>query len=353
MAARNPLVVISGLIQELPTGDTVNGAGSGGSGYGAPVWGLGNSETLGSSHNGKLLMFDQSRLNLYLNGDWSVQTSTLAVTLGSAATLGSGWWCDLVVDGSNPLAVTASGTDKIDPVWAQNNADNPSAPAMWTNGVSSGSVVPRMIVRVVCDGARFFTFKRSGSTHLAVLTSGTSWVTPLGVRTGIVELQGGGGSGGKSNSVSLNGGGGAAGAYVKSTISLTPGAAVTYAVGAGGAAQTVANTGGNAGGATSMTGVNVANGGAGGGTSWTIQPVGASAPATTSSLLGVSGGPAYAGTSTTNSFGGTSQYGRGSFRAGTTTAAAASGYGSGGVGAISTAGTDSTAGMPGVIVITY
>lgn len=68
-------------------------------------------------------------------------------------------------------------------------------------------------------------------------TSGSgTWTVPAGVTSVTVEMCGGGGSGGASNTYMTSGGGGA-GCIRNYTISgLTPGSSINYSIGAGGAA---------------------------------------------------------------------------------------------------------------------
>ena len=118
-------------------------------------------------------------------------------------------------------------------------------------------------------GSTIFPAPAAGKTRrFLTLTSGTSWTVPTGVEFVNVTLYGGGGSGGGGNNstsyaVSANG---KAGQCVSSTLTTTPGASITYAIGAGGSGVGV-NTTGGAGGTTTFTGATSASGGLGGGSS--------------------------------------------------------------------------------------
>ena len=97
------------------------------------------------------------------------------------------------------------------------------------------------------------------------LTSGTSYTVPAGVTYLNVSLLGGGGGGGggyTSNNISpaTNG---TSGAYIHSTLSTTPGATITYAIGAAGGGGS-GNSQGGTGGTTTFTGATSAAGGGGG-----------------------------------------------------------------------------------------
>ena len=95
-----------------------------------------------------------------------------------------------------------------------------------------------------------------------ILTSGTSYTTPVGCNNIYVEVVGGGGGGGAgTGGNNLNGGAGGGGGYAAKYYSgVSPSTAYTYAIAAGGAAA-------SAGGSTSFTALGVtitANGGGAG-----------------------------------------------------------------------------------------
>lgn len=96
--------------------------------------------------------------------------------------------------------------------------------------------------------------------YLTTLTSGTSYTVPTGVTYLNVTLRGGGG-GGSGAGAGLKASGGQ---IVSSTLSVTSGASITYAIGAGGTAGTSTPTSGGQGGTTTFTGATSAVGGAGG-----------------------------------------------------------------------------------------
>ena len=88
--------------------------------------------------------------------------------------------------------------------------------------------------------------------NIVTLTSGTSWTVPTGVTSIIATLVGGGGGGGSVNTVSGNDA--RPGQLIRTTVATTPGASITYAIGAGGVAE-------SSGGTTSFTGATSAVGG--------------------------------------------------------------------------------------------
>jgi hypothetical protein len=104
----------------------------------------------------------------------------------------------------------------------------------------------------------------SKTAFRTMLTSGTSYTVPAGVTYLNVTLIGGGGGAG------FDGGGrsvkaGFPGQKISSTLSTTPGASISYAIGAGGAASALSSTSyGSTGGTTTFTGATSATGGTGG-----------------------------------------------------------------------------------------
>lgn len=103
------------------------------------------------------------------------------------------------------------------------------------------------------------------SQYQKVYTSNTSWTAPCNVSKVTVEAWGGGGAGGGtegSGSNSRSGGGGGGGGFIRSTVTVTPGANYTITVGAGGAK--VVRGSGNNGENSSFGTLVTANGGKGG-----------------------------------------------------------------------------------------
>jgi hypothetical protein len=97
------------------------------------------------------------------------------------------------------------------------------------------------------------------------LTSGTSYTVPAGVTYLNVTLNGGGGGGASSGSservASSNG---KPGQRISSTLSVTAGSSIDYAIGAGGTGGSgSAFAAGGAGGSTTFTGATTASGGEG------------------------------------------------------------------------------------------
>lgn len=132
------------------------------------------------------------------------------------------------------------------------------------------------------------------------LTSGTSYTVPTGVTYLNVTCVGGGGGGASYNSANIEYcGDGLGGQIISSTLSVTAGDSIVYAIGAGGTGA--ANQSGNTGGTTSFTGATSASGGSGGnvgilsagkvGQAGLVSPNGGSFAGTTSgSAYGGAGG---------------------------------------------------------------
>ena len=173
-----------------------------------------------------------------------------------------------------------------------------------------------------------------------VLTSGTSYTTPAGCNSILVEALGGGGGGGRG--ATCTGGGGAG--YVKKYFTVSPSTAYTYAIGAGGASRST-NGVGNAGGSTTFTvGVDtITAGGGAGGPNTADTAAGGTATNGDINVPGQKSG--YGSTLATSSYGGNSIYGSG----GSLTTVTASGFGAGGAGNITA--NPSGAGSAGIIYI--
>jgi hypothetical protein len=94
---------------------------------------------------------------------------------------------------------------------------------------------------------------------LVTLTSGTSYTVPAGVTYLNVTLQGGGAGAYSSTSTNVSQNA-SAGQMISSTLAVTPGASIAYAIGAGGTAGN-GGTQAGAGGTTTFTGATSAVGG--------------------------------------------------------------------------------------------
>jgi len=173
-----------------------------------------------------------------------------------------------------------------------------------------------------------------------VLTSGTSYTTPAGCNSILVEALGGGGGGARGAGLPGSGGGGG---YVKKYFTVSPSISYTYAIGAGGASRTSDGTG-NSGGNTTFT-VGVTTITAGGGTGGINNSASTSTGGTaTNGDINVPGQNSVSAASAGVTAGGDSIYGSG----GSATTQNAGGFGAGGAGL--TSGTTG-AGSAGIIII--
>lgn len=104
----------------------------------------------------------------------------------------------------------------------------------------------------------------SKTRRVETLNSGTSWTVPAGVEfVNATLIGGGGGGGGGDNTTNARGSDGLGGQIVTTTVTTTPGASITYAIGTGGSGGGT-NTTGTTGGTTTFTGATDALGGLGG-----------------------------------------------------------------------------------------
>lgn len=107
----------------------------------------------------------------------------------------------------------------------------------------------------------------SKTPRIVTLNSGTSWTVPATVTTVNATLIGGGGGGAGTFAGSVpytKAHDGKGGQIVTTIVATTPGASITYAIGAAGAAGALGGTAGGTGGTTTFTGATSATGGNGG-----------------------------------------------------------------------------------------
>lgn len=135
---------------------------------------------------------------------------------------------------------------------------------------------------------------------VVTLTSGSSWTVPSGVTSINACLigGGGGGGGGTSSGIGNRGGNGGGGQVIETSFATTPGASISYAIGAGGTGgagnnpSTSASQPGTAGGNTTMTGATTATGGSRGGGVQTANAPTAGNLGLVASNFGIGGTPA-------------------------------------------------------------
>jgi len=257
-----------------------------------------------------------------------VSSGTFSQTFTAAATLGAGWYVYYRNRGTGTVTLDPSGSETID-------------------GLTTGVLLPGMAGMIICTGSAFLFVRYSNNVLMELLTSGTSWTAPLGVRSVRVRAQGGGGGGGRTSATAI-GSGGAAGGYAETIYSVVPGTAYTYGIGAAGSAGAASGASGTAGGTTTGFGLTATGGAAGTSTSTTVVAGGTA----TGGTVNISGGYGIGSTSAGPlKGGGDSMLGGGGATPGSTNATAATGYGGGGGGGTTTY--TASAGTQGCIILEY
>lgn len=255
-------------------------------------------------------------------------TFTLSVT--AAATLGNGWWCYVRNTGTGTVALDPNASETVD-------------------GVLSGPV--RDTILLMCNGTSFTATKIGPLSNVELLTSGTSWTCPLGVRRARVRGVGGGGGGGRAADDTAPACAGSGAGYFEGVYPLTPGTAYTYAIGALGAAAAAGNSSGSNGGSTTITinGVTLTGSGGYGGYNVPHTVEGGTAA---NGQINIPGKASFSASTTgaTSTMGGDTPLGFGGARVGGG-ANASVGYGSGGCGGLNSVVAGD--GRPGVIVLEY
>jgi hypothetical protein len=219
---------------------------------------------------------------------------------------------------SEPLTTVAYmdwiDTSGANPVWKKRNAANNAWVTIGTidgNDLELESALPSQSGNngkyLTTDGtdASWATIASTGQLLRApqVLTSGTTYTTPVNCTSIYVECVGGGG-GGAAGSTSGGGGGGGAGAYTAKLFTVTPSTSYTYAIGAGSSSTggsttfTVGGTTITAGGGGAGLGAFVFTGGVGGTATngdININGTGGGSGDRISSGAGGAGGPSFFG----------------------------------------------------------
>lgn len=265
---------------------------------------------------------------------------------------GAAWAIDNDTVTNAKLADMASLTVKVR---ATNSSGDPSDVAL-----TDGHAAKRVGTAITSGGF--------GPVSVQVLTSGSAatYTVPAGVYRIRVRLVGGGGGGGGADggsSQSGAGSGGSSGAYAEKIYAVVPAQTFQYSVGALGAGGTAGNNSGSAGGATTfdeLGSVVTAGGGTGGGSmaanTTQAKAASVSVPVATGGDLNIVGRRAMRGlrASGASAWGGTEGasgwFGDGGDAGLDAAGGAASGYGAGGGGAMSStttdrAGGDGTAGL--------
>ena len=193
----------------------------------------------------------------------------------------------------------------------------------------------------------------TGLTSVQVITATSTWTKPADITKIIVEVQGAGGAGCKSQTNTTKATSGGGGGYAKKFLDVTNTTKATATIGSGGAAQTTNDTAGAAGGLSKFeehTGSGgwtdvIGNGGNGGTFTAYGMVLGGTA---TGGDVNIPGGTGTGGGM--GEYGGDSMLGRagGIMWTGQLTSNIATGYGSGGGGSYQLT---SGAGMNGIIIV--
>lgn len=139
-----------------------------------------------------------------------ITSGTFTQTFSACASLTNGWWCLYSNIGTGTITLESNGSETIDGL---------------TNGV-----IPKGLYLIRCNGVALSTTLVGDKSNQAVLTSGTAWVCPMGVRSVKLFLV--------ASGVGVTGrqifhAGQLSGAAGEITVAVTPGTTYTYAVGAG------------------------------------------------------------------------------------------------------------------------
>lgn len=162
-----------------------------------------------------------------------------------------------VLKGNGTSAVTASNVDLSTEVTSTLTA---------VNG-GTGLTSPGAAANVLTSNGTVWESQPPPATldSIVVLTSGTSWTAPTGVKRIKARMVGGGGGGGHNGGLAGYAAGGGSGGYVEFFANVSSGTSYAYTIGSGGAAG-LSNSNGSPGGNTTFTvGTTKTAGGGGGG----------------------------------------------------------------------------------------
>lgn len=263
-------------------------------------------------------------------------TSGFTQTLTAAATLGSGWWVFYTNSSSSNVTFDPNASELID-------------------GAVTGILRPGMTILIMCDGAAF-NCQSVGQKITELLTSGTSWTSPLGVRAVESSQVGGGGGAGLGPAGNNYAGANSGAAAIKQWI-VSPNTAYTYAIGAAGSAAGGSNTDGGAGGNTTFAvgATTVTTNGGAGGNGATLNIYQTAAQTSTNGDVNINSSLGWSTNASSGQFSKGADaplgFGSGGYSVPSVTSIAPTGYGSGAASGTST-GT-ARAGQQGAIILRY
>jgi hypothetical protein len=203
------------------------------------------------------------------------KAKTLAGTVSTGGVLETGEVSASQITGTLPIANGGTGTTSTTFANLTTNVTGTLPIANGGTGLTAlGTAGQVLTVNPGATALEYSALPSGGFSNLTVLTSGTSYTVPAGVTKIKVTVTGGGGGAGgcpQNGTLGTNSVGrpstGSAGATAIKIFTVTPGAVLTYAIGAGGAGGAAGNTFGNAGGNSTFTvgGTTVTAGGGGAG----------------------------------------------------------------------------------------
>ena len=263
-------------------------------------------------------------------------SGAFTLSFAAAATLGDGWFCIVRNTGTGAITLDPNGAETID-------------------GLSTGVVYPSFAFLVACTGSAFHVQKLAGR-RIEVLTSGTSWLCPMGIRGVNGRGVGSGGAGGKASGNPVSAAPGGPGGFAEWFFVSAPGTSYSYAIAAASAAQSAAGSPGANGSSTTFnTGVLTVTmtGGSGGVATLASQVTLGGLPTNGDMNMRAPPGFNAIGPSNTSvNVGGSTPLGSGgSFDTTAATVNAVSGYGGGGAGSSNVA--NSGASGAGCIVLEF
>jgi hypothetical protein len=270
-------------------------------------------------------------------------TGTFTLTTLAAATLGAGWWCWVVNNGTGTITIDPNASETI-----RFPGGPQTAPTTMTLPYSGSTEGPYNVSGILLwtDGGNFFVLATSETHGSVTFTGNGTWTAPAGVTTAFITGAGAGGGAAGSTVVNHIGGGGGGGGHARRTrVACVPGTAYTVTIGTAGTGGV--NATGGAGSATSIGALLTLNGGGAG------VLGGAGGAGGTGTCNGDPGGAGSAAGGGAHSGAGGGSLGSGAKNSITGTGVTAVGYGGGGSGSSTNGNGTGGAGAPGFALIEW